>query len=135
MNSLARAKKGGNREAAIAVRGLLSGGYKKSKHRPSQVQAYSILHYNTKLRPIVESLWELAKVASPLLGEDDRLKHRNDTLTSLYMDETEEVKKEVQDYIDAFDVDSTTESPTVPGEESLPQPERERLASARKRQV
>jgi hypothetical protein len=73
----------------------------KSKTRlPKEWQAYQTLYYKTKLKPLVDVAWAayLATVPADTKPAKTRFAIMNEVVQKTFAEETEEVKKEVEEY-------------------------------------
>jgi hypothetical protein len=79
-------------------RGLLK--IKLKTRLPKEWQAYQMLYYKTKLKPLVDVTWAayLATVPADTKPAKTRFAIMNEVVQKMFAKETEEVKKEVKEY-------------------------------------
>jgi hypothetical protein len=67
---------------------------------PKEWQAYQMLYYKTKLKPLVDVVWAayLATVPADMKPAKMRFAIMNEVVQKMFAEETEEVKKEIEEY-------------------------------------
>ena len=74
------------------------GNVKKPKQKLQPIQAYSHLFWQSRLRQVVEPMWNAHLAANPDLTKRDRLAFQNRVLKEMMEKEPPSIRKEVEEY-------------------------------------
>lgn len=120
----------------VTFRGLLRGKLEQKRRQKLQpVQAYSELYYTSKWKETVDTEWEEKLKIEPGLQKKDMLAYRNKRMSQFLLDESDDVKAEVDHYRNALPKEGADKpSMLLPGEDELDASEQLRRITARDKQ-